>query len=114
MQGGLVLAGVGLLAGCRMLPLQVAPQARVVLIGFLSPTNGPASREFEAFRQGMRDLDYIEGRNLAIEHRLTDAKNERMPALAAELVSLTVDVIVTDGLAAAAAARDATQTIPNV
>src|SRR5205814_9075611 len=82
--------------------------------GFLSPPNGPGSREFEAFRQGMRDLDYVEGRNLAIEHRLTDARNERMSALAAELVSLNLDVIVTDGLAAAAAARDATQTIPIV
>src|SRR5207302_5892225 len=64
--------------------------------------------------QGMLDLDYVEGRNLAIEYRLTDARNERMPALAAELVSLGVDIIVTDGLAAATAARDATQTVPIV
>jgi putative ABC transport system substrate-binding protein len=59
----------------------------------------------------LRELGYIEGQNISIESRLTEGRNERMPLVAAELVNLGVDVIVTDGLAAAIAARDATRTV---
>jgi putative ABC transport system substrate-binding protein len=89
---------------------------RIVRIGFLA-LNLYASdpRGGEAFRQGLRDLGYIEGRNLLIEYRDAAGKPERFPALAAELVPLKVDVIVTAaGTAATVAAMQATKTIPIV
>ena len=67
-----------------------------------------------AFRQGLRDLGYVEGQTIAIEYRWAEGKFERVPPLAAELVHLKVDVIVTAGEAAVRAARQATTTIPIV
>jgi len=69
---------------------------------------------WEAFRQGMRELGYVEGRTVSIEARGADGKTERLPALAAELVRLKVDVIVTAAGGAAQAAHQATATIPIV
>jgi putative ABC transport system substrate-binding protein len=66
------------------------------------------------FRQGMRELGYVEGRNLAIEWRSAEGKGERLPELAAQLVQLKVDVIVTAGTPATSAAQKATGTIPIV
>ena len=77
----------------------------------------PASLDsavFGAFAQGMRDLGYVEGKNLVIEWRFADGKFERLPELAAELVQLKVDVIVTVGPQATSAAQKATTTIPIV
>src|SRR5262245_37201042 len=68
----------------------------------------------EAFRQGLRDLGYVEGRNLVIEDRNAEGKAERLPALAAELVALKVDVIVAASTPAALAAKQATRTLPIV
>ena len=68
----------------------------------------------EAFRQGLRELGYVEGQNIAIEHRAPDWKYERLPALAAELVRLKVDVIVAASPPATEAAQQATSTIPIV
>jgi ABC transporter substrate binding protein len=69
----------------------------------------------EAFRQGLRDLGYVEGRNLVIEYRDAEGKPERLPALAAELVALKIDVIVTaGGTSPVLAAKQATRTIPIV
>ena len=73
-----------------------------------------ASTLQEAFRQGLRDLGYVEGRNLVIEYRDAEGKVERLPALAAELVALKVDVIVASGTLAALAAKQATRTLPIV
>jgi putative ABC transport system substrate-binding protein len=105
----LELAALSLLTACG-----AAQPTRLPRIGWLSPVNGSGSREFESVRQGLRDLGYIEGQTVAFESRLTDGDNARMPSLAVELVALHVDVIVTDGLAAALAARDATHTLPIV
>ena len=68
----------------------------------------------EAFLQGLRDLGYVEGRNVVIEYRYAEGKLERLPALAAELVALKVDVIVAAGTLAALAAKQATRTLPIV
>ena len=68
----------------------------------------------EAFRQGLRELGYVEGKNIVIESRYADGKLDRLPALAAELVRLKVDVIVTGGRAVTRAAKEATSTIPIV
>ena len=91
------------------------PQPRVFRIGFLSATSaaGWASR-VEALRAGLRDLGYVEGRNLVIELRWAEGKIERLPELAAELVRLKVDVIVTQATDATRAAKNATTTIPIV
>jgi putative ABC transport system substrate-binding protein len=91
---------------------QAAKGAR---IGYLVTTSLAASPHLhEAFRQGLRDLGYVEGRNLVIEYRFAEEKRERFPALAAELVALKVDVIVAPNTAAALAAQQATKTIPIV
>jgi len=68
----------------------------------------------EAFRQGLRELGYVEGKNIVIEWRYAEAKFDRLPALAAELVRLKVDVIVTAGPIPTRAAKEATTTIPIV
>jgi putative tryptophan/tyrosine transport system substrate-binding protein len=68
----------------------------------------------DAFRQGLRDLGYVEGKDFVIEYRSADGRDERFPGLAAELVRLKVDLIVTRGTQAALAAKHATGTIPVV
>ena len=94
-------------------PLAEAQQAKVHRIGFLR-TSAPPDAYIEAFRQGLKALGYIEGKNIAFEYRWAGGKDDELPALAAELVSLKVDIIVTDGGGAARRARAATSTIPIV
>jgi len=93
----------------------LAQSARIPRIGFLGSSSaaGYASR-VEALRTGLRDLGYVEGRNIAIEFRWADGKYERLPELAAELVRLKVDVIVTHGTPGTFAAKRATAAIPIV
>jgi putative ABC transport system substrate-binding protein len=86
--------------------------AKVPRIGFLLLNPAANPHLLEAFRQGLRDLAYVEGRNLVIEYRDAEGKPERLPALAAELVALKVDVIVAGGQPHAMAAKQATKTIP--
>jgi hypothetical protein len=74
----------------------------------------PLLERREAFRQGLRELGYIEGKNIVIEWRSGEGNSERVPALAAELVRLKVDVIVTDGSNSTRRAKEATSTIPIV
>ena len=94
---------------------QAQQPTRVPRLGLLSLNLAPNSHLQEAFRQGLRDLGYIQGRNIVIEIRDAEGKPERLPALAAELVALKVDVIVTGGGAPPAlAAKQATKTIPIV
>ena len=88
---------------------------KVPRIGFLSgspPSSLKASTE--AFRQGLRDLGYVEGKNIVIEWRSAEGKRDRLPALAADLVRLKVDLIVTAGPLVTRAAKEATSTIPIV
>ena len=96
------------------LAAQAQPAGKVPRIGFLfSGASGPA-REVDAFRQGLRDLGYIEGQNIAIEYRFAGGQVERLPELAAELVRLKLDVIVAPYTPPALAAKRATSTIPIV
>jgi putative ABC transport system substrate-binding protein len=89
--------------------------ARVYKIGFLGQTSATdLSRQIGALRQGLRDLGYEEGRDLAIEYRWAERKLDRLPSLAAELVALKVDLIVTHGSPGSRAAKQATGTIPIV
>jgi putative ABC transport system substrate-binding protein len=81
-------------------------------LGATSPST--SSARIEAFRQGLRELGYVEGKNIVIEWRHHEGKLDRLPALAAELVRLKVDIIVTVGPPAARAAKEATVTIPIV
>jgi len=98
-------------------PLAIeAPQAaKLYRIGVLDVV-GAASNEanLSAFRQGLRELGYVEGQNLVIEYRSADGRAERFPDLATELVRLKVDVIVTRGTSAALGAKHVTETIPIV
>jgi putative ABC transport system substrate-binding protein len=103
------LAG-GLLAAPLVAEAQQA--AKIFRIGYLALNPNPHFQG--AFRQGLRDLGYVGGRNLVIEDRDAGRKPERLPALAAELVALKVDVIVASGTPAAQAAKQATRTLPIV
>jgi ABC-type uncharacterized transport system substrate-binding protein len=93
-----------------------AQQAKKVpRIGYLSGSDPKgAARGVEAFRQGLQDLGYIEGRNILIEYRHAEGKRDRFPSLATELVQLKVDVLFVSVLTAVRAAKQATKTIPIV
>jgi putative ABC transport system substrate-binding protein len=85
---------------------------KVPRIGYLTTGTGRNSPNAEALRQGLRDLGYVEGQNIAIEHRSAKGNNDRLTALAAELVRLKVDIIFAASGPPAAAAKKATSTIP--
>jgi len=88
---------------------------KVPRIGFLTTVSPSAiAARTEAFRQGLRELGYVEGKNIVIEWRYAEGKIDRLPALAAELVRLKVDVIVTAGSPVTRSAKEATVTIPIV
>ena len=107
----------GIAGGLLAAPLAAPAQqvGNVYRIGILETI--PASQnaaKLDALRKGLRDLGYVEGRNLIIEYRSADGRAERFPDLASELVRLKVDLIVTRGTPAAKAAKSATGTIPVV
>ena len=86
---------------------------KVPRIGFLSTSSlSSLSARLDAFRQGLRALGYTEGNNIAIEYRSADGRADQLPQLAAELVGLKVDCIVTAGENPTRAAKQATSTIP--
>jgi ABC-type uncharacterized transport system substrate-binding protein len=106
----LLLVGLPLLAGCQ-------PAARVARVGTLAlggRERGIESQRPARVRKGLRELGWIEGRNLVIEARFAEGQRERLPGLVAELAGLPVDVIVGFGTAASDAARRATARIPVV
>jgi putative tryptophan/tyrosine transport system substrate-binding protein len=108
------MCGAGLLAGCGRLPWQAEPARKVPRLGVLSQSADPSDQENEAFRQGLRDLGYSEGQNITLEWRSFGGRIDDLPELAADLVRLPVDVIVTQGAVATGAAKQASTTTPVV
>jgi len=107
-------AALALVAG---LVSTVQAAEKVPTLGYIvqsSGSAGPMSVTMTSFLRGLRDLGYIEGKNIAIEYRYTDGKNERLSALAGELVALKVDIIITESGTAALRAQGETRTIPIV
>jgi putative ABC transport system substrate-binding protein len=95
--------------------IEAQQPTKVPRIGYLSATSPSVNpTRIEAFRQGLRELGYVEGKNIAIEWRYAEGKQDRVPALAADLVRLKVEVIVTGGPAITPAVKEATTTIPIV
>ena len=95
-------------------PSSAQQPTKIPRIGYLGASSSGNADRREAFRQGLRELGYVEGKNINIEWRYAEGKLDRLPALAAELVRLKVDVIVTSGGLPTRAAKDATSTIPIV
>jgi putative ABC transport system substrate-binding protein len=103
-----VLLAVGAIAEAQQ-------PAKITRIGYLDAVSlSVNAARVEAFRQSLRKLGYVEGKNIFIEWRSADGKLDRLPALAAELVHLKIDIIVTGGRSATRAAKEATSTIPIV
>jgi putative ABC transport system substrate-binding protein len=110
---------IGLTLSSLLFALSTLAQAqqpkKIYRIGYLSPgsaTTSVPARSNEAYRQGLRDLGWVEGQNILIEYRFAEGRTERFPELAAQLVKLNVDCIVSFGVAATRAAKQATTTIP--
>jgi putative tryptophan/tyrosine transport system substrate-binding protein len=106
---------IALLLTALLGPAAAQSPAKVPRVGYISPgsSSDPARlRRFEAFRQGLRELGYIEGQTIILEPRWAEGKYDQYPALAADLVRLKVDAIVASGGAATKAAQQATRTIP--
>ena len=94
-------------------PAEAQQPTKIPLIGHLNaPSLSANAARIEAFRQGLRELGYVEGKNIVIEWRSADGKPDRLPALAAELVRRKVDIIVAGGGPTTRAAKAATSTIP--
>ena len=97
------------------LAAEAQPAGKVHRIGFLSSGSSTATTPLsEAFLQGLRELGWVEGQNFVIQYRSAEGRSDRLPDFAAELVRLKVDIIVAPGSPAAAAAKNATGTIPIV
>jgi len=97
------------------IPARAQQPTKVPRIGYLDGASLSVNvARIEAFRQGLRELGYVDGKNIIIEWRSADGKPDRLPALVAELIRLKVDAIVTTGAAATRPAKEATSTIPIV
>jgi len=108
-----IVTGAMLFALCFSVEAQQPTKIpRIGYLGGVPPSANEA--RIEAFGQGLRELGYVEGKNIVIEWRSSEGKTDRLPGLAAELVRLKVDVIVTGGSPATRSAREATVTIPIV
>src|SRR5262245_23083470 len=108
---------IGLLGGAAVWPLAARAQepAKVTRIGFLGAiSGGDLEKHLDALRKGLRDLGYIEGKDIVIEYRWAEGKYERLPELAAELLRLGASVIVTHGTPGSLAAKRATTAVPIV
>ena len=107
---------ITLIGGAAAWPLAAHAQQpdKIPRVGILSPAASEAAPDLTAFRERLRDLGYIDGKTIALDFRLSDGKINALPALAAELVRIPVNVIVTNSTSATLAAFDATRTIPIV
>jgi putative ABC transport system substrate-binding protein len=113
--GSIVMLTLGILLAPLVTKAQ--PRAKIPQVGFLRhgrQADAPLQRRLDEFRQGLRELGYIEGQNLLLEVRYSEGHLDRLPELAAEFVRLPVDVLVVHGAEGVRAARDATSTIPIV
>ena len=109
------LGFLGAMLFALYVPVEAQQPGKIFRIGFLDPTNASdMAGRLEAFRQELSKLGWIEGKNIAFEYRFAENKSERVPELAAELVRLKVDLIVTSGNPPALEAKKATTTIPVV
>ena len=107
----LILVALGVAAATA----EAQQPTKVPRIGFLSATSPSAiAARVEAFRRGLRELGYVEGKNIIIEWRYAEGKRDRLPEIAAELVRLKLDVIVSAGPPPTCSAKEATSTIPIV
>ncbi|HZR99135.1 MAG TPA: ABC transporter substrate-binding protein [Chloroflexota bacterium] len=106
------VAGLGLLAGCGRLPWQAEAPAKIAQIGYLAANS--TSPAHQAFREGLRELGWIEGQNILIEWRLTEGREEQVPQFAAELARLPLDAIVVVETPRIHAVQQETRTIPVV
>jgi len=114
LRGSLALTGLGLLSGCGVLPAPAQP-TKVPRIGILSlGTPASLTAQLEAFRGGLRDLGYVEGRDLVLEPRFAEGRPERYAELAPELVQLGAAIIVANEPNAVLAAQQASDTVPIV
>jgi putative tryptophan/tyrosine transport system substrate-binding protein len=105
---------IGLVCGLTAWPFAARAQRSASRLGVLLYTNPQADPSIEVVRTGLRDLGYVEGKNLAIEYRYADGRPERLPVLAAELVQSKPDIILALGGDVAPSAHQATQSIPVV
>jgi len=113
--GCIVTFALGMLVASHTIEAQ--PRAQLPLVGFLHhgrQADAPLQRRLDEFRQGLRDLGYLEGQNILLEVRYSEGLLDRLPELAAEFVRLQVDVLVVHGPQGVRAAREATSTIPIV
>jgi putative tryptophan/tyrosine transport system substrate-binding protein len=115
LQAGLALSGLGLAAGCTVPLNPLARSPRLYRLGYLGLlTAEGAAPNLDAFREGLRELGYVEGQTHTLELRLADGRPERLGELAANLVRAELDVLLTSGTEAIRAAMQATTTIPIV
>jgi putative ABC transport system substrate-binding protein len=109
-------ACAGLLAGCGRWPGQASP-AKLARVGLLLPytaDSAPSLELIEPFRAGLHDWGYVDGQNILLEYRYAGGQNERLPALATELIQVPVDVIVAEKQDAILAAKEVTSILPIV
>jgi hypothetical protein len=108
---GVGAVGLGLLAGCGQVSFRASPPPKVHRLGWLVAAGSAPS---EGLRQALAELGYVEGQNVVFEFRSAEGRDEQLPALAAELVRLPVDLLLVVGAPATRAAQQATQDIPIV
>jgi len=109
-----LIAGLGGTAAAWPLAARAQQPGKVPRVGILSPATSETAGTLTAFREAIRDLGYVEGQTIELDFRLSKGIMDALPALAAELVRIPVNVIVTDGTSGTLAAFDATRTIPIV
>ena len=115
MNGRITKFFIGMLALALNFQVYAQEPTKIPRIGYLYvAVRSTSPARVEAFRQGLREFGYVEGKNIVIEYRFANGKRDLLPALAADLVRLGVDVIVTGGPAATRPAKEATSTIPIV